>query len=82
MKAKQLSFAIPDIYTELRMDREKKKAKRRWEDHDWGGCYRTTTTGKMACDLRDEAVEVLRKIVFRKMEQEDIPMEYFESGGI
>ena len=33
MKAKQLPFAIPDIYTELRMDREKKKAKRRWEDH-------------------------------------------------
>ena len=52
-----------------------------WEDHDWGGCYRTTTTGKMACDLRDEAVEVLRKIVFREMEQEDIPIEYFESGG-
>ena len=36
-----------------------------WEDHDWGGCYRTTATGKMACDLRDEAVEVLRKVVFR-----------------
>ena len=52
-----------------------------WQDHDWGGCYRTQETGKMACDLRDEAVEVLRKIVFRKMEQEDIPIEYFESGG-
>lgn len=37
------------------------------QDHDWGGCYRTTTTGKMACDLRDEAVEVLRKVVFRVM---------------
>ena len=33
MKAKQLPFDIPDIYTELRMDREQKKAKRRWEDH-------------------------------------------------
>ena len=33
MKAEQLSFAVPDIYTELRMDREQKKAKRRWEDH-------------------------------------------------
>ena len=33
MKAEQLSFATPDIYTELRIDREKKKAKRRWEDH-------------------------------------------------
>ena len=52
-----------------------------WKDHDWGGCYRTVTTGKMACDLRDEAVEVLRKVVFRAMEQEDIPIEYFESGG-
>lgn len=51
-----------------------------WQDHDWGGCYRTPTTGKMACDLRDEAVEVLRKVVFRAMEQEDIPIEYFESG--
>ena len=39
-----------------------------WQDHDWGGCYRTTTTGKMACDLRDEAVEVLKKIVFREIE--------------
>ena len=39
------------------------------------------TTGKMACDLRDEAVDVLRRIVFRAMEQEDIPIEYFESGG-
>ena len=27
-----------------------------WQDHDWGGCYRTQETGKMACDLRDEAV--------------------------
>lgn len=52
-----------------------------WQDHDWGGCYRTQTTGKMACDLRDEAVDTLRKIVFREMEQEDIPIEYFESGG-
>lgn len=52
-----------------------------WQDQDWGGCFRTQTTGKMACDLRDEAVEVLRKIVFREMEQEDIPIEYFESGG-
>ena len=43
-----------------------------WEDHDWGGCYRTSTTGKMACDLRDEAVDVLRKVVFRAIEQEDI----------
>ena len=33
MKAEQLSFATPDIYTQLRMDREQKKAKRRWEDH-------------------------------------------------
>ena len=33
MKAEQLSFDVPDIYTELRMDREQKKAKRRWEDH-------------------------------------------------
>lgn len=52
-----------------------------WQDQDWGGCFRTKTTGKMACDLRNEAVEVLRKIVFREMEQEDIPIEYFESGG-
>lgn len=43
-----------------------------WQDHDWGGCYRTTTTGKMACDLRDEAVEVLRKVVFRAMGAKDI----------
>ncbi len=32
MKAEQLSFATHDIYTELRMDREQKKAKRRWEN--------------------------------------------------
>ena len=33
MKAEQLSFTTPDIYTELRMDREQRKAKRRWEDN-------------------------------------------------
>ena len=32
MKVEQLAFNVPDIYTELRMDREQKKAKRRWED--------------------------------------------------
>ena len=50
------------------------------QDHDWGGCYRTTTTGKMACDLRDEAVEILRKVI-EKTNNKDIPIEYFESGG-
>lgn len=52
-----------------------------WQDHDWGGCYRTTATGKMPCDLRDEAVETLRKVIGRMMSEQDIPMEYFESGG-
>ena len=52
-----------------------------WQDNDWGGCYRTTNTGKMACDLRDEAVETLRKVIGRIIDSEDIPMEYFESGG-
>ena len=33
MKAEQLSFDVPDIYTALRIDCEQKKAKRRWEDH-------------------------------------------------
>ena len=33
MTVEQLSFEVPDIYTALRMDREQKKAKRRWEDH-------------------------------------------------
>ena len=51
-----------------------------WQDHDWGGCYRTATTGKMACDLRDEAVETLREVIGRAYDG-DIPMEYFESGG-
>lgn len=32
MKAEQLSFEVPDIYTQVRMKHEQEKAKRRWED--------------------------------------------------
>lgn len=32
MKAEQLPFEFPDIYTQLRMRHEQEKAKRRWED--------------------------------------------------
>lgn len=38
-----------------------------WQDHDWGGCYRTSTTGKMACDLRDEALDILREALTKRI---------------
>ena len=34
-----------------------------WREGYWGGCYRTSSTGKMLCDKKEDALDVLRKAV-------------------